>query len=141
MTSAWRDGPLTDSEESSFLTVPAAATELASVRRWVRSVLASHDAPDDVVEDVELAVSELATNVVRHTDADTIRMRMQRNGGEWVLDVADAERVPEPADAELPPPDDPTGRGLYVVSSVMDRVEVVTVDDVTVIRCTRRDRS
>ena len=43
----------------------------------------------DLVEDFELAVSELATNVIRHTDAETISLVLTRASTEWVLDVAD----------------------------------------------------
>ena len=94
-----------------------------------------------MVDDIELATSELATNVIRHTGSDTVRVRVTRTWGAWILDVADAERAPTPAGRQLPPSDDPTGRGLYVVSSVMDRVDLVEVEGATVVRCTRLDSS
>jgi len=128
-------------EETSTLSLPATAGELASVRRWARHFLEERGASDDLVDDIELAASELATNVVRHTGSDAIRLRIARNKTAWTLDVADAEDAPAPTEARLPPPDDPTGRGLYVVASVMDRVDIVTVDGAHVIRCTRLDGS
>lgn len=130
-----------DVEQTWEISVPAAASELASLRRWARQVLHERAAPGDVVDDIELATSELATNVIRHTGSDTVRVRVTRTWGAWILDVADAERAPTPAGRQLPPSDDPTGRGLYVVSSVMDRVDLVEVEGATVVRCTRLDSS
>lgn len=127
--------------ETATLSVPASADELASVRRWARHFLEERGATGVMVDDIELAVSELATNVIRHTASDTIRLRIARSNRSWILDVGDADDAPAPASAQLPPADDPTGRGLFVVKSLMDRVEVVTVDGATVIRCTRADSS
>lgn len=142
MTSTGHDRRIGDGvEETSALALPAAASELAAVRRWARRFLEERGAPEDVIDDVELAASELATNVVRHTDSGMLRLRIVRSRNAWILDVADAGHVPAPTEARLPPSDDPTGRGLYVVTSVMDRVEVVTVDGAQVIRCTRAETS
>lgn len=94
-------------------------------------------AAPDLVDDFELAVSELATNVLRHTDSDSIGVAVRRIGGDWVLDVADAERVPPLDSVELPAPSQITGRGLFVVISVMDNVGVATIDGTQVVRCIR----
>lgn len=117
--------------------VAASPDELGPIRVAVRTFMTGHDAEPDLVDDFELAVSELATNVIRHTDSERISVVLTRRSTEWVLDVADAERVPPLESIELPEPTQTTGRGLFVVMSVMDRVGVVTVDDAQVVRCVR----
>ena len=116
---------------------PASAEELGSIRAAVRGFMEAHGAAPDLVDDFELAVSELATNVLRHTASDSIGVVVQRCGDAWVLDVADAERVPPLDSVELPAPSQITGRGLFVVMSVMDDVGMATVEGAQVIRCVR----
>lgn len=117
--------------------LPASSDELGPIRASVREFMTGHDAAPDLVSDFELAVSELATNVIRHTEADTISLVLTRGSTEWVLDVADAERVPPLDSIRLPEPTQTTGRGLFVVMSLMDHVGVTTVDDAQVVRCVR----
>ena len=117
--------------------LPASPDELGPIRAAVREFMGGHDAPPELVDDFELAVSELATNVIRHTDADTMSMVLTRASGAWVLDVADAERVPPLDSIELPEPSRAAGRGLFIVMSLMDHVGVATVGDAQVVRCVR----
>jgi serine/threonine-protein kinase RsbW len=119
------------------LTHPASADELGSIRSAVRDFLGARGAGPELVDDFELAVSELATNVLRHTDSESISVVVKRTDSEWVLDVADAERVPPLDTVELPAPTETTGRGLFVVMSVMDDVGVATVEGAQVVRCVR----
>ncbi len=119
------------------LTRPASADELGPIRAALRDFMEAHGAAPDLVDDFELAVSELATNVLRHTESDSLAVVVHRTGRDWVLDVADAERVPPLDSVELPSPSQITGRGLFVVVSVMDDVGVATVEGAQVVRCVR----
>jgi anti-sigma regulatory factor (Ser/Thr protein kinase) len=71
------------------------------------------DTPSDVLEAVELMVSELATNCIRHaqTAFDLMVARRQREIRVEVTDHANGT----PA-MRSPGPDDPTGRGLQIVN-------------------------
>ena len=134
-----RGGEITNGGDVDVLrtVLPASADELGPIRAAVREFMSGHDAAPDLVDDFELAVSELATNVLRHTDSETISLTLTRGSTEWVLDVADAERVPPLDSVELPEPSQTTGRGLFVVMSLMDHVGVATVGDAQVVRCIR----
>lgn len=119
------------------IVAPARTEDLLTIRRTARRFVEALGADDDVADDLELVVSELTTNVIRHTDSTTITVVLRRTTTEWLLDVADAERLPPLDELPIPAPDDPTGRGLIVVQALVDRVELVDVDGRHVVRCVR----
>ena len=121
------------------LTVAANESELWRLRSVVTSSLRDAGVEDDVVDDMELAASELATNVIQHTSSPTITVAVRSVVDGWELEVADADDIPElaAADAVAPSGGDISGRGLFIVQAVMDKVELVEVDDVRVVRCTK----
>jgi serine/threonine-protein kinase RsbW len=66
----------------------------------------------DTLDAVELMVSELATNCVRHADT-RFELTVTRTGGEIRVDATDgAGGRPE---VRSPKPTDPSGRGLKIV--------------------------
>lgn len=134
-----RGGGIRNGRDTDVLRVssPASADELGPIRASVRDFMSGHGAGPELVDDFELAVSELATNVILHTDSDTISLVLRRDPDDWVLEVADAEGVPPLDSIELPEPSQASGRGLFVVMSLMDRVGLATVGDAHVVRCVR----
>lgn len=127
------------SEVSLVVRMPVKESELRSLRDGVRSFLQERCADDEVVDDVELAVSELATNVIQHSTADSVSVVVRRVATGWQLDVHDADEVPALDDVKKPPSDSITGRGLFTVQSVMDEMSIEKLGDNTIIRCTRYD--
>ncbi len=140
MTTAGGDVRVVADGDRLQLTAPRTHDVLSSVRHTIREFLGRHAAAADLINDLELATSELATNVIRHTDSNSISLAIARIDRGWRLDVADAERIPALDRLVLPPPSQPTGRGLLVVAAVMDEVTIVDVDGICVIRCLRFER-
>jgi serine/threonine-protein kinase RsbW len=134
-----RGGGIRNGSDTHVLRVtrPASADELGPIRTAVREFMSGRGAGPDLVDDFELAVSELATNVLRHTEAESISVVLTHTDRDWILDVADADRVPPLDSVVLPAPTQATGRGLFVVVSLMDTVGVATVDGAHVVRCVR----
>jgi anti-sigma regulatory factor (Ser/Thr protein kinase) len=109
------------------VSVPADLTQLDPVRRWVLNALTEGDVPDAVAGDIELAVTEALSNVVRHTFA----------GRQGTIDVeldvdADAGRVrvvltddgpPWDGTRRAPAADGGGGYGLDLMDDLMDVVE------------------
>ena len=105
----------------SFEHTPGSAT---AARRFATHVL--RGAPADVLDAVELMVSELASNSIRHTDSgfdltvivteDEIRVEVtDRGGGEPQM--------------RNPAPTDPTGRGLQIVNMLASQWGVDHLSD------------
>ena len=117
----------------------AVAGELAGLRRVVRSYVESAGGDGATVDDLELVVSELATNVIDHTTSPTISITIERTPDSWVIQVADVgDRFVLSNIAALPPTFERTGRGLFVVRSLVDDLEIVETPTSRVIRCSRR---
>lgn len=127
------------SEVSLVVRVPTQESELRSIRNGVRSFLEDRGVSENVVSDIELAVSELATNVMQHSEADSVTVAMLRLPTGWQLDVHDAEDAPSLDDVAAPPSESITGRGLFIVQAIMDEVSIVKLGKSTIIRCIKND--
>jgi anti-sigma regulatory factor (Ser/Thr protein kinase) len=109
--------------------VPAARRTVAS---WARTV----GLADDVVANLELAASELATNSIRHGGGSGT-VAMWTEPGAAVVEFSDAGRMSDPLLGRLAPaPDGDGGFGLYLVNQLCDLVQVRSSADGTTVRLT-----
>jgi serine/threonine-protein kinase RsbW len=120
------------------LLTPADTAQLSEIRRRVRAYVVESGGGDDVADDLELVVSELATNVIEHTTSPTLTIRMAKTPDHWILDVADVDDLSILDHVELPDRNEVTGRGLFVVASLVDDVRIVDDGARHAVRCTRR---
>jgi anti-sigma regulatory factor (Ser/Thr protein kinase) len=97
-------------------TFPAEPTSVPAARRFATKVLG--DSPASVREAVELMVSELATNGIRHAGT-SFELVIERLDGE--IRVAVTDRGGGTPRMRFPGPDEPTGRGLQIVEMLSDR--------------------
>jgi anti-sigma regulatory factor (Ser/Thr protein kinase) len=86
---------------------------VAASRRYVRDVLRYH--PLAHIDAVELMVSELATNSVKHAHSD-FKISINDSGGEIRVEVRDTGRG-QPV-LRFPAPTEPSGRGLRIVEAL-----------------------
>ena len=108
-----------DVAERSFPAEPAA---LRDIRRFVRDrALEARLAPDGV-DELTLAVSEAATNAIRHTDTQRIRLVVIGEGDCVIVEVEDQGVF----DNHLPVPelDGPSGRGILLMMAFVDEVSI-----------------
>lgn len=99
--------------------------EVGAARRFVRMNLA--DVPDELNADVQLIASELVTNAVEHGTGDRVAFALWRDQGSVALTVESIGPSPNVGDVddwEVAPAEQITGRGLGIVRSLADRVEV-----------------
>jgi serine/threonine-protein kinase RsbW len=121
-------------------TVTSNASELASLRRSVASFLDSAGADETVIPDFQLAVSELATNVIQHSALRDVSVLIRRSAVGWSLEIEGVDDLELHAVTEptLPPIEARSGRGLVIVRSVMDSVDIVEENGSRFIRCVKR---
>jgi anti-sigma regulatory factor (Ser/Thr protein kinase) len=101
------------------------ASSPAAARRFVRELLVSWGL-SDLTDVVELLVSEVVTNVVRHarTDGSIVVTRSPNGVRVEVSDSAGGEPTPL-----SPEPRQPSGRGLSIVDAMATRWGVATSPD------------
>jgi anti-sigma regulatory factor (Ser/Thr protein kinase) len=100
--------------------VPGGPSGVTLARRAARQQMHDFGYPDgEVVETVELLVSELTSNVVKHVGGRA-SLRVQMHGDVIRIEVCDANptRIPIERGAD---PDAINGRGLLLVSSLATR--------------------
>jgi anti-sigma regulatory factor (Ser/Thr protein kinase) len=96
-------------------TFPHEPQSVPAARRFATSVLSGTSA--DTLEAIELMVSELATNCIRHTDSG-FDLTIIRSGRDIRVEATDhAGGTPT---MRSPKPTDPSGRGLKIVDMLSD---------------------
>ena len=110
------------------LTVSPKASALAVARSRVRAFLRDFDVPDRAVFDVVLTLDEACKNAIRFSgSAREIDVTVAVDVGEIRLEVRDHGVGFEPRviDVSAPPdPLDPGGRGLFLMSCLMDDLRI-----------------
>jgi anti-sigma regulatory factor (Ser/Thr protein kinase) len=109
--------------------------ELSSVRHQVRGFVERAGGSGNLAADLELVVSELATNVIEHTRSPTLTVIVARTSDEWLIEVCDVADLGILDHVALPDTSQPSGRGLFVVGSIVDHMTIVEVGDSYAIRC------
>lgn len=119
--------------------LPSDPRAVRGARTWVREIAGTcFTGRPARLGDIELAVSELVTNAVEHGTGDAIQVAVDVSDTFLAVEVAsvsDRSGVASPATWRPAPADRVSGRGLHIVASVSDRVEVVDDPPRTVVRC------
>jgi serine/threonine-protein kinase RsbW len=89
---------------------PHEPRSVPAARQFATSVL--HGTSPDTLEAIELMVSELATNCIRHTHS-AFELTIIRNGQEIRVEATD--RAGGTPTMRSPKPTDPSGRGLKII--------------------------
>ncbi len=94
----------------------------ATAPKHARAILAALDAEVDAeaIELAQLLLSELATNVVRHTACDSMRITVRADDSRLRVEVTDCDASHTPRVAPLDPTV-PGGAGLRIVDRMATR--------------------
>lgn len=108
--------------------------DVPATRRTVASWARSCGLPQQQVEALQLAASELATNSVRHGGGEGT-VAMWTEAGAAVVEFSDAGHLQDPLVGRLHPPSEQEGgRGLYLVNQLCDLVQLRTSPKGTTVR-------
>lgn len=116
------------------LSIAARAEELAAIRRLLRGWLADAGADNTAVSSVLLASGEACSNAMEHAYGpgdETFDLAAELQGDDVVLEIRDRGRW-------RPPRGKNRGRGIGLMETFMDEVEVIPRDDGTTVRMRRR---
>lgn len=126
--------PLAAPREGVLRGVFRGAGDIPAARRTVAQYARTCGLPEERVEVLELAASELATNSVRYGGGSgTVAMWVQ--DGAVVVEFSDAGRVADPLTGRRSPSfDQEGGRGLFLVHQLCDLVQVRSSPSGTTVR-------
>lgn len=107
----------TDVQQASFA-LPAHPASAAEARCRTRAWLHQYPVGQDAAEAAVLIISELVANAVTHGGGDHVSCGLHLADGLLRIEVTDhGTGHPQPA-IRRPAPDDPSGRGLLLVSTL-----------------------
>ncbi|MGH3480962.1 MAG: anti-sigma factor RsbA family regulatory protein [Nocardioidaceae bacterium] len=106
----------------------SSARELPAIRQFVRVFASKAGLPAERVSDLCLAVNEVATNTLVHTDQPGVLSLWQDSEtGSLVCEITDSGQLPDRLVGRIPPARSaPRGRGLILVNALCDLVEMPT---------------
>lgn len=108
--------------------------ELGAVRLRLYEWASGLELGSERTEHLVLAVTELTSNSVRHGGGGGT-LRMWREDGALLVEVQDRGRIEEPLVGRVrPDPDQPTGRGLWLVNHLCDLVQIRSAPTGSVVR-------
>lgn len=111
-----------------------AVEDLPAVRRLVFRGATQASLGADRAHDLVLAINELATNSLRHGGGEGT-LRMWTEEGTLTCEVQDYGHITDPLVGQtVPPPEQHTGRGLWVVNSLCDLVQIHSTSAGSVVR-------
>lgn len=119
------------------LHLPRDARFVAALRDSIAGLLAALQAPDGVVDDIQLALTEACSNVVRHAAGSDYHVEVGAHPGECTLRISDGGPgfTGDQGEHDLL---DERGRGLLLMKILADEIDVDETRDGTVVRLVKR---
>lgn len=124
--------PLNGAREAAVRTVQSAA-DLSEARRFAATEAETAGLSRSRISDLELIVSELATNSLQHT-AGSCRLSVWSDTRHLICEARDIGQITDPLAGRRPVNDQTHGRGLLIVNHLADLVRVHTTPEGTTIR-------
>ena len=114
------------------LTIPARAEYITLCRLALTGIARVRDLPDEILADLKLALTEAASNSVRHAysgadNAGVVEISYELRPDRLVIEVTDEGGGFDPADAKRPPEElSEGGLGIAIIRAIADEVEIGT---------------
>jgi anti-sigma regulatory factor (Ser/Thr protein kinase) len=101
-------------------TLPSSPYSAHMARFYVRAALSYHDL-GDFTEDAEIVTSEIVTNAVQHSGAQTIGLELTSLEGSKAVAIVITDPSAVPPIKRDPACDTECGRGLHIVAALSSR--------------------
>jgi serine/threonine-protein kinase RsbW len=114
------------------LTIPARAEYITLCRLALTGIARVRDLPDEVLADLKLALTEAASNSVRHAysgddDAGVVEISYELRPDRLVIEVTDEGEGFDPGESKGPPEElSEGGLGIAIIRAIADEVEIGT---------------
>src|SRR5690349_15006218 len=114
------------------LTIPARAEYITLCRLALTGIARVRELPDELLADLKLALTEAASNSVRHAysgddDTGVVQISYELRPDRLVIEVTDDGEGFDPAEAEGAPEElSEGGLGIAIIRAIADEVEIGT---------------
>ncbi len=112
------------------LTIPARAEYITLCRLALTGIARVRELPDEVLADLKLALTEAASNSVRHAysgddDTGVVQISYELRPDRLVIEVTDEGEGFDPEDSGAPPEElSEGGLGIAIIRAIADDVEI-----------------
>lgn len=123
-------------------TLEPSTSSLTTLREFLRATLKPYDSVEPYLQDIIFATHEAAKNAVVHNPDSTgsVNVTCEVHSGEVIVEVTDrgkgykaSSKPPEPPD-----PESLAGRGMFLMHSLMDKVETKSGRNGTSVRMVKK---
>ncbi|MFC4144923.1 anti-sigma factor RsbA family regulatory protein [Micromonospora mangrovi] len=116
------------------VTRPVESADLGALRAAVAAVATAAGLTGERLDDLRIAVTELASNALTHAAPPAV-VRCWVAAGELLCEVTSRGELRDPLAGRVPPPADSVrGRGLLLVQQLCDLVDIRAADGTTTVR-------
>ncbi len=120
--------------------------ESREIARQAILILKNFISDENILHDIDLVLTEACSNVARHAydnraDCNRLELNITVVPPEYiVLEIADWGRglCSESIDFTMPSPEAVGGRGMFIMSKLMDNFELIKEDNKNIIKLTRK---
>ncbi len=127
------------------ITIPPSLDYLADVDTFIEDKLKSYGTDESILADIAISVSELVNNAVQHGNKDEaeseVIVEIGNNNGEVTIKVTDSGSGFDPTNLADPLAKEnllkEVGRGIFIVKSLMDEVDIQTTAQGTTVTITK----
>jgi len=118
------------------ISIPSDLEYLSVVDEFIEGLLRGFGADESTIADIAISVSELLNNSINHGNQSNeelpVTIVIDKEGQDISITISDEGAGFDPAEIADPLADENllknTGRGLFIVKSLMDKVEVTATD-------------
>ena len=127
------------------ITIPSNMEYLATVDDFIEGILRGYGTNESIIADIAISVSELVINSINHGNKSAedkmVSLSVNKTDGDVSITISDEGSGFEPESIESPLDEanllKDTGRGIFIVKSLMDKVDVNMTEKGTSITITK----
>lgn len=120
--------------KGNMITIPSSLEYLTNIDDFIEGILRGFEVEESLIADIAISVSELVNNSVNHgnkSNSDkTVSVSISKDGNEVIITIADQGQGFDPQTISNPLDEvnllKDTGRGIFIVNALMDKVDVKT---------------
>ena len=131
--------------KGNMIIIPSSLEYLTNIDDFIEGILRGYEVEESTIADIAISVSELVNNSVSHgnksDDGKTVAVSIAKKGDDVEIKIEDQgtgfdpQAISNPLDEENLLKD--TGRGIFIVNALMDKVDVQTTKDGTITTITK----